>query len=341
MGAVSGDMQLVRTSEGPGVANLSVGEPHFLAKHLGFAQAVAPEGPFCYPQTRGEPELLRELERRHSGMHVVVACGGKQALSAAFAAYAEVYGKNYVSHAVPYWPSYPFLAAAELPYGLNHNPTTALYQTHPVKVITSPNNPDGTESQESCDIFDAAYASPVYGFTTPPAHWTVAIYSASKMLGLSGLRVGWAVTADARLAAAMATYVERFTSGVAVTSQRHVAHVLAHLRRHDDHAFFDAARKDLLENGETFMRLMGDRCADIQGVPTSGKGMFAWFRIRVEANQESFARALAVAQVRMVSGEACGMTQPGWWRCSMGHHPMTTHEALEKLTRTWTKEAAL
>lgn len=338
------DMQLVRTHEEGGF-NLAVGEPFFLEDHLAFAQAVCPEPPFYYPQSRGEPELLRELERRHQGLHVVVANGGKQAISAALAAYAEVYGATSATHSVPYWVSYPVLARREFPtFGLNPDEkqqgTVASYfdtPTAPVRITTSPNNPDGVESPDKdCDIFDAAYASPVYGFTTPPRHWTVAIYSASKMLGLSGLRVGWAVTTDARLAASMATFVERFTSGVCVTAQRHVAAVLAHLRRHDDHAYFDAARRDLLANGKTFMDLLGDRMLTVQGVPTTGKGMFAWFQVPA-ADQESFKAALVTAKVRLVTGEACGATEPGWWRMSMGQRPNVTQEALEALSRAWNR----
>lgn len=154
------------------------------------------------------------------------------------------------------------------------------------------------------------------------------------MLGLSGLRVGWAVTADARLAAAMATFVERYTSGVCVTSQRHVAHVLAHLRRHDDQPYFDAARQDLLANGEVFNKLLTPAMEVVEGVPATGKGMFAWFKVGVD-DQESFKAAMEAAKVRLVSGEACGATTAGWWRMSMGQRPNVTQQALEALSRAW------
>jgi aspartate/methionine/tyrosine aminotransferase len=324
----AGDMQLVRSHD-PGSFNLAVGEPFFLQEQLSFAQAIAPEGPFLYPHTRGEPELLKELERRHHGMHVVVTNGAKQAISAALAAYAEVYGRTWAHHATPYWPSYPILTAKELAWGMTSGASREM-----VSIITSPNNPDGQESDKDCDIWDAAYASPVYGFTTPPAHWTVAIYSAAKMLGLSGLRVGWAVTADARLAEAMTTYVERYSSGVCVTSQRHIAHVLRHLRMHDDHVFFDVARKTLLANGETFKKLMGDHVALYDGVPATGRGMFAWFQVR-EAEKESFDKALEATKVRLVTGQACGEVGNLWYRLSMGHHQHFTEQALEALTRAW------
>lgn len=338
---MNADMQLVRSHD-PGSFNLAVGEPFFLQEHLPFAQAIAPCGPFLYPQSRGEPELLFELERRHHGMHCVVTNGAKQAISACLSAYKVVYGKTYAHHSPPYWPSYPILAHKELELGLNPPmgclDSGSVPQMDPpgeVRIVTSPNNPDGGESTEDCDIWDAAYAHSVYGFTKPPDHWNVAIYSAAKLFSLSGLRVGWIVTADAKLADAVSTYVERFTSGVCVTSQRHVAAVLKHLRVHDDHAFFDEARKQLLRNGEVFKRLMGDRVANFAGVPRTGMGMFAWFCV---ADPEPFEVALATSKVRVVTGEACGWpATPGssWYRMSMGHHERHTEQALEALTRAW------
>jgi aspartate/methionine/tyrosine aminotransferase len=328
------DMQLVRNHEDPKAFNLAVGEPFFLHEHLHVLTSASPTGgPYLYPQTRGEPELLKELDRRHHGMHVVVTNGAKQALCAALWAYANVYGRDYATHAAPYWPSYPFLAGKELKHGLNPLNITGAYKGQ-VRIVTSPNNPNGVESTDDCDIWDAAYASPVYGFTTPPAHWTVAVYSAAKMLGLSGLRVGWAVTSDSRLAAAMSKYVERFTSGVCVTSQRHVAYALKHLRIHDDHAFFDNAREALLENGSAFMKAIGDRMDEVHGVPVTGKGMFAWFKPNAQL-ADSFISACQTANVQLVGGNACGMLDEGWYRMSMGHHTSHTYRALKALSGAW------
>src|ERR1039457_3389810 len=96
------DMLLVRDHTDTSVFNLAVGEPFFLHEHLrGFTEAAAVCGPYLYPQSRGEPELLKELERRYQGMHVVVCNGAKQAISAAMAAYSEVYGRSCATHPVP------------------------------------------------------------------------------------------------------------------------------------------------------------------------------------------------------------------------------------------------
>ncbi len=336
MVSTDADMQLVRTHD-DGSVNLAVGEPFILHEHLPFAQASAPGGPYLYPQSRGEPELIHELERRHHGMHVVVGNGAKQMLSAAFAAYRDVYGRSYVWTPAPYWPSYPYLARQEFQHGFNLDlgslplPATCYV---PVKVLTSPNNPDGEEfSDYDCDIWDAAYASPVFGFTRPPRTWGVAVYSAAKLLGLSGLRIGWAVTANAGLAEAMAVYVERFTSGACVSAQRHVAYALRHLRVHDDHTFFDAARAELLRNAEHVKTFLGSSCSVLGGVPSHGKGMFAFVRVK-DNLQTAFASALTRARVKVVPGSAFGLTSgdAGWYRINIGHHERVVHDALKSVS---------
>jgi aspartate/methionine/tyrosine aminotransferase len=323
------DMQLIRSHE-PGTHNLAIGEPFFLQPHLWWATAIAPEGPFCYPHSRGEPELLQELQRAYQGMHVVVTNGAKQAISAVAQAYASVYYSDHATHETPYWPSYPYLVAKELEHGLNPLNVPNVYKKK-VCIITSPNNPDGVESSGDCDIWDAAYAHPVYGFTTPPSHWTVAIYSAAKLFGLSGLRVGWIVTADAKLAEHVTTYVERYTSGVCVTAQRHLAAVLKHVRIHDEHESWNKARESLLENGRTFNHYLESHVDALDGVPVTGKGMFAWFHVKDEGK---FREALVNSKVRLVDGASCGMPlYSAWYRMSMGHHELETTRAIQALAK--------
>lgn len=316
-------------AHGVGSLDLALGESLFLEEHLMFVQAAAIGGPYHHPVPGGEPELLFELQRRHHGMHVVVFNGAKQAISAALTAYAEVYNRTFATHLPPYWPSYRILAARDMPSGLNCRDGLIYAPQRGVRIITSPNNPDGSESTEDCDIWNAVYASPVYGFTSPPAHWTVAIYSAAKMLGLSGLRVGWAVTSDARLAQSMSSFVERYTSGVCVTAQRHVAYALRHLRIHDDHTFFDSARAALLRNGQHFTDLLGFAVEEVHGVPAEGKGAFAWFRFKPEYAARA-ADVLKKANVLVVGGADCGVDD-SWVRMSMSNYELMTLKALRAI----------
>lgn len=331
---MSHDLQMVR-SQVEGTYNLAIGEPIFLQDTLPWAKAICPEGPFQYPHVGGEPELLKELQRAHKGMHVVVTTGAKQGISAVLYAYYNTYttdGTHYFHaiHQRPYWPSYPYLVDKELTGGRFNSYTDGRTEGG-VRIITSPNNPDGSQIAEECDVWDAAYAHYVYGFKTPPTSWNVAVYSAAKLFGLSGLRVGWVVTSDAAIAAKVAEYVERFTSGVCVTAQRHVASVLRFVRVADDHHILYAkAREVLLANGEIFRKHLGDRVEVYSGVPLDGSGMFAWFKADDDAK---FQEALTKSKVLVIPGKSCGIHDPGWWRMSMGHRNDFTEAALKALAR--------
>lgn len=71
-----------------------------------------------------------------------------------------------------------------------------------VTLVDSPSNATGAlKSLASCDWWDAAYNSPVYTKNmSAPAH-EVMIGSASKILGVPGLRIGWIGTDNSELAA--------------------------------------------------------------------------------------------------------------------------------------------
>jgi aspartate/methionine/tyrosine aminotransferase len=315
-------------SQVEGTYNLAIGEPIFLQDTLPWAQAVCPEGPFQYPHVGGEPELLKELQRAHKGMHVVVTVGAKQAISAVLYAYRELYGAMSAVHGAPYWPSYPYLIEGE---GLTHSRLNTIKTQ--LRIGTLINNPDGVVHRAPTELLDCAYAHYVYGWDGQLPPHEVAVYSAAKLFGLSGLRVGWIVTADAAIAAKVSEYVERFTSGVCVTAQRHVASVLRFVRVADDHHILYAkAREVLLANGEIFRKHLGDLVETYSGVPRDGSGMFAWFKVR---DDEKFKSAFATSKVLVISGASCGVQEPGWYRMSMGHRNSYTEDAL------WTLGQAL
>lgn len=329
---MSSDLQMVR-SQVEGTYNLAIGEPIFLQDTLPWAQTVAPEGPFLYPHVGGEPELLKELQLAHRGMHVVVTVGAKQAISATLYAYRQLYGKKFAYHAAPYWPSYPYLIEKELEYGLNPSALPFGASDSYIKISTNPNNPDGTQELNDCNIWDSAYSHYVYGFTTPPNKWEVAIYSAAKLFGLSGLRVGWIVTSNAAIAAKVSEYVERFTSGVCVTAQRHISYVLRFIRVADDHhSLYARARQTLLANGVIFEQTLSDIVIGVHGVPATGSGMFAFFKAK---DDERFKRALGASKVLLIPGKSCGMTEDGWYRMSMGHRNEYTQHALKALAEAY------
>jgi aspartate/methionine/tyrosine aminotransferase len=329
---MSHDMQMARDTK-PGEINLAVGEPYFFRRSVLPAITVRHiDKELAYPQVGGEPELLAELHRLMPQYpFIVVTNGAKQAISAAFYAFSELEKKFSVWHQVPYWPSYPTLAKG---LGLDFNEPG--WRGNQIVCVTSPGNPDGSQDYPPFDapveVWDAAYAQPLYGFRGVPPPHRVGIFSAAKMWGLSGLRIGWAGTYERSLYELMSYYVEITTSGVAVSSQMYLAGILRAIREPEQIGpVTDAtleARAALMTNGTLFLEILGNLVEQVKGVPADGSGMFAWFRAR---QPEAFRRALKDAKVKVVTGEACGEKQDGWFRMSMGHLPEVTREALERI----------
>ena len=273
----------------------------------------------------GQPELLESLKKYHKGeyKYIVVTNGAKQALSATFYAYKQL-GKTWAYHPAPYWPSYPTLSKlVDLPFRFNKD------DSPPLEILTSPNNPNGQECVGwQCDIWDAAYFHPVYGATGKLAH-EVSIWSASKLFGISGLRIGWLATNNEKIAKEAATYVEKTTSGVNVNAQYHLNGILYILSLGHTDKTYENARNEMLENGKMFMHYLGKYIKNCDGVPVSGKGGFAWFQVE---NPNHFNEALKRANVRMIPGSACGGGSD-WFRASMVYDLDHTGQALEQLSK--------
>jgi aspartate/methionine/tyrosine aminotransferase len=331
---MSHDLQMARGAA-EGEYNLAIGEP-FLVQELLLPEirVQAVSKPLTYPVVGGEPELLEELHRLlPQYRYITVTNGCKQAIEASFFALKGLERRSVVQHRAPFWPSYPTLAKSQ---GLDFNfvaPHEAV-----IKVITAPNNPDGSQplGGEDCDIWDGAYSQPLYGFTgIPPLH-RIGVFSAAKYLGLSGIRVGWVGTNERAVHDRTAYFVEITTSGVSIPSQMHLTGVLRAMRDPKQmgritKASFEA-RAALMTNGNSFNELISDMTKTVRGVPVDGTGMFAWFLAR---DPERFARALKAARVKLVTGEACGEHAKGWYRMSMGHRPEITREALRRLREAY------
>lgn len=328
--------------------NLAVGEPYFLRDALhDVISAVDAEYDLCYPKLYGEEQLLAEIRKYHHwDGPVVVGNGARQVMTAV--AYAlkdsfpwDTQGTLYTK--APFWPGYRAIAQT-LNMKLEGRITDGNFSgekffdklDRPVIVInTSPNNPDGATDFTECDIWDAAYAHPVYGFggfdvhrAVPPTWHHAAAYSASKLLGVSGLRVGWALVKHEAVAKKAAMYIEQTTSGVCTLAQIHVANILRFTRKEvaRTQACYQNAYDVLRHNNITFdstIRTYIDTRA------ANGLGMFQWF---LPKSPEGFAAALKLAKVKLVEGAACGSGYKDWYRMSMGHRTLYTEQALERLS---------
>ncbi len=208
---------------------------------LGFLSSWLEEE-LSYPSSRGNQELLRELEHISEAPTVVTA-GAKHGAFIALMV-AKKRGCERVGMRDPAWP--PLVQAAQT---LGFKVT--LCEPSEVKrydcfMLVSPNNPDGrafspfelttieTTASETGKflIHDAAYACAPYsnfdGSIRPIGD--VQLHSASKRFGLSGLRVGWAVCRQEQTLADIEDLVETTTAGVCGTAQGAIARLLKQLR---------------------------------------------------------------------------------------------------------------
>lgn len=322
------DKHLIRTQE-PGWYNLAIGEPYFLQWDLSAYYPDANGARIGYPTSEPEPELKVELEKLHPGKLVVVTVGAKQALYAAIYAWKQRYpGTMCLNHHHPFWPTYPTVARLS---GLDfiHDPW---YQSIAVNVITAPNNPDGSNAfahpGAQCDIWDAAYATTTYGWYEKdhnPKH-KMAVWSAAKMLGLSGARVGWLTTEDPELAASAAQFVEQTTSGAPTNGQHLVAGTLSNLGPDREKRFW-MANKLISTNAQLLGGTIKDH-AELEGYHRTGMGMFSWVR---PYETEKFNAALNAAKIRVVPGVVCG--KPGYVRISLGLKTLDMMKAMDALTK--------
>lgn len=329
------DLQMARTHDEHGF-NLAIGEPKLLQdeiRNIGLISRIS-EDDFRYPASAGEEELLKVLRPMYPGRYVVVTNGAKQAISAALYA-LKVQGGKRVVHPSPHWPSYSTLAHhAGLEFSSfwtpdEMNERTTVKPVGDIWINTSPNNPDGDQHDYQCDIWDAAYACSLYNFNPAltPKH-LIAVYSASKLYGLSGFRIGWLVTDDPRLAERAATYVETTTSGVSAFAQRYTALVIQWMSQPalcggattNGNRIYDHVRRLMNRNKKVFFEYLGSECQAYQN-----GGMFGWFRPK---RQAAFATALKNAQVKLLTGSACGVSAADWYRINFGHTNEYTSRAI-------------
>lgn len=325
------DSQLVRTRDGEGW-NLAIGEPHLLREVMTPYYPRTYPADLAYPDLVPEPGLMAELRKRHPEGHIVVTNGAKQALHAAVSALRHLQPTcKWLVHEWPFWPSYPTIAQQNnltfstatgegMAYGLD--------LTQAIGVITAPNNPDGAHAHwaDGCDIWDAAYADQdLYGWNGIAPKHKISVWSAGKLLGSPGVRVGWLVTQDEDLAKFATRYVEQTTSGVATTSQYHVAATMRNVEG-VKHRVKRDFRVQLFANRALFLGYLEDHIVDRSA--DFDNGMFAWFEPKDPA---AFKAAIDKLKILMVDGAACGV--PGHYRASLGLTNAKFHSAVLSLVK--------
>lgn len=329
------DAKLQKLILGPDWIDLSFGEPTIVLQSL-FRNINRVGDPMkmptlmdiyncTYQPAQGKPDLVSILEDKYKAK-VVVTNGAKHGLGAALSAFKNE-GISTTWYAVPYYPANPGLVnAAGLAWSEMSRADSYL--------ITSPNNPDGANTVDADlaslawqkpTIHDAAYYSPIYlpeGQTVEP-HGDLQIYSASKMYGLSGLRVGYVVCRNENLYKKVAEHVETTTAGVSVMSQDMMRNLELIFKQNPKwyDEFTKEARQALINSRAELSKLDPDV---LTVEPCESNSMFAWCKVRPALNNKA-------AKVHILPGEIFG--KPGYVRLNIAYPVETISEAVSRLNK--------
>ena len=297
------DMLLAKPKLPPDWIDVSVGEPHLVRDNLidifqikeEFRQVNVASSDMVYPYPTGYQPLVRHLEEKH-GAPVIITNGAKQALGAVFYALKKL-GYDQCAMKNPYWALIPPLAKM---HGLNM--VQPYVQDSLPFLLLSPNNPNGhCESPEELIelsnkfkeknlplIHDAAYYTHIYlpATHTLPKVGDVQIFSMSKMLGLSGLRIGYAVCYNPEFYKLIQEYVEAMTVGVSIYSQAFLFDLLDRRMRSFPTLVqrFEGVSSMALEANKKLCLGIDPEVLVVPPYIHEVPGMFGWFRVGPKAD---------------------------------------------------------
>mmetsp|Transcript_45308 Transcript_45308/g.114068 ORF Transcript_45308/g.114068 Transcript_45308/m.114068 type:complete len:482 (+) Transcript_45308:94-1539(+) len=202
--------------------------------------------------TSSEPQILesvvRDLHRAVGNADpdnhtLVFGLGSTQVMAAAMYAFAELMNVTDVLVAAPFYSGYAgqVLSTLSLPSlkQLRWNPAADPTKPSTMQIMTLPNNPDGNRfdaasaaADASRLVYDMPYNWPQFTrhFRSPaPFPAAMKIFSASKLTGHAGSRLGWALVKDPNIAAKMKEYIHKDTLGLSVDGWLRVRNVLAYM----------------------------------------------------------------------------------------------------------------
>lgn len=332
---MNSDAKLQKVFLGPDWIDLSFGEPKTVMNAL-FRQLNRFGNPFKMPTlydlpnweyqpAAGKLDLVKVLENKYEAK-VIVCNGAKQALAAAMYSFKQQ-NLSTIYYDIPYYPANPSLAGS---VGL----TRGDKRSSDCFLITSPNNPDGSNiSNEDLIgwhslgpmIHDAAYYTDIYlpEGQRPTPLGDIQVYSMSKMYGLSGLRIGYAVCHNDKYYADMINYIEMTTAGVSTASQDIARNIEVFFRDHPAYLkeFNSEARASIAAARKELDRLDPDV---LELIPCVSNSMFGWFKAGPALNTNA-------AKVYILPGELFG--QPGMMRMNIANSPEVIREAVDRLNK--------
>lgn len=339
------DILLAKPCLPPDWIDVSVGEPHIVKEKLLNVFSVNPyELPpnvsYEYPTPTGYKPLIQLLEEKHKAP-VIITNGAKQALGACFYALRQM-GKTSMGMKLPYWALIPPLAKMHGMNCVTYGPDTLLGEEpwgFDSYLLLAPNNPDGyCPHADDCKllaarlkerniplIHDAAYYTHVYlpGSHPLPAFGDVQIFSISKMLGLSGLRLGYVVCHNLEFYKLIQQYMEAMTVGVSIVSQVFLHDLMHRMRGYPTLSeSFEGMSSMALTDAKRIIKQVD---SDVLQVPQNIEetpGMFGWFKIGPAANFDK-------SKINIIAGSLFGGT--GMVRMNLAFSASTMEEIVKRL----------
>jgi aspartate/methionine/tyrosine aminotransferase len=327
----------------PGFIDCAIGEPHVVRDNLlnsfnlddKILDSLSAED-LIYPAPAGYGPLVKYLEDKYH-YPVVITNGAKQALGACFYAWKKMGWSQYTMKK-PFWALIPPLSSI-------HNMECSFYanQGKLPFLLLDPNNPNGDSVkveelinlEKKYSVFhvplvhDAAYYNHIYLPTEHPLPviGDAQIYSVSKMLGLSGLRLGYVVCKNKLMHSYITEYMEAMTVGVSILSQKFYFQILAkHLDLYPQTTlnFERTSAADILHN----KKLCKEINPNILLVPEDIEqqfGMFGFFKCH---NVLAFEQA----KIKIIQGAPFGA--PGFIRMNLAIPRSLMQEVVTRLNNT-------
>jgi aspartate/methionine/tyrosine aminotransferase len=330
------DILLAKPQLPPDWIDVSVGEPHVVRENIikifGLSVYEVPQVLHMheYPTPTGYQPLVKLLEEKHKAP-VIITNGAKQALGACFYALQQM-GKKMMGMRSPYWALIPPLVEM---HGLNWT-TESTFDSY---LYLAPNNPDGwikpfylmfheidsfKDDGIPC-IHDAAYYTHVYLPTSYELRTMgdAQIYSISKMLGLSGLRLGYVVCPNPEFYKLIQHYMENMTVGVSIIPQIFLFDLFRRM-----HAYptltqqFEGQSASDLEQSKKIIQQVDPEILEVPTNLISNPGMFGWFKVGPKAD-------FVKAKVNMIDGALFGI--PGYIRMNLAFDEKTMLDIVQRL----------
>lgn len=334
------DILLAKPILPPDWIDVSVGEPHVVREtllkvfDLSVWDLPKEDHIFEYPTPNGYKPLVSLLEQKHKAP-VIITNGAKQALGAVFYALQKM-GHAGVEMKNPYWALIPPLAQM---HGLQTVLSEPLSATNLPYLLLSPNNPDGQsltgdELKVLADtykannvpfIHDAAYYTRSYmpSNSSFPVVGDAQIYSISKMLGLSGLRIGYVVCPNVEFYKLILQYMETMTVGVSIVSQMLTFHILNRMNGYPTLTeSFESQSAAALHAAKLLAKQIDPEILEVDSNLENSTGMFGWFKVGPKAD-------FSKSKINTIDGALFGT--PGMVRMNLAFSKDRMEEIVRRL----------